>query len=67
MVPDIDIWRAANLLVKEHGEDAPIRAAMRTDAMSAKGDLDGYAVWRRIIRAVEELLATAPSPGTEVH
>ncbi len=32
MIPDIDIYRSANLLVKRHGEDAPIEAAMRADA-----------------------------------
>ncbi len=28
---------------------------MRADAMLEAGDLDGYAVWKRIIKAVEEL------------
>ena len=55
MIPDLDIYRSADLLVKRHGEDASIEAAMRADAMLEKGDLDGYAVWKRILRAVEEL------------
>ncbi len=55
LIPDLDIYRTANILVKQHGEDAPIEAAMRADAMLEKGDLDGYAVWRRILRAVDEL------------
>ncbi len=55
MIPDLDIFRSAQLLVKRHGEDAPIHAAMRADAMLEKGDLDGCAVWKRILRAVEEL------------
>ncbi len=67
MIPDIDIYRVANLLVKRHGQDAPIEAAMRADAMLEKGDLDGYAVWKRILRAVEELQGTAPKPGEAVH
>ena len=54
MIPDLDIYRSANILVKQHGEDAPIEAAMRADAMLEKGDLGGYAVWKRILRAVEE-------------
>ena len=29
MTFDFDIYRAANLLVKQHGEDAPIEAAGR--------------------------------------
>ncbi len=67
MIPDLDIYRAANVLVKQHGEDAPIHAAMRADAMLEKGDLDGYAVWRHILRAVEELQGTAHKPGEAVH
>ncbi len=33
MIPDLDIYRTANILVKQHGEDAPIRAAMCAKAM----------------------------------
>ncbi len=28
---------------------------MRADAMLEKGDLDGLAVWKRVLRAVEEM------------
>ncbi len=31
MIPDLDIYRSANVLVKQHGPDAPIQAAMRAD------------------------------------
>ena len=67
MTPDIDIYRAANLLVKQHGQDAPIHAAMRADAMLDKGDLDGYAVWKRIVKAVEELLSKERPAGVTVQ
>ncbi len=52
MTPDLDIYRSAQILVKQHGADASIEAAMRADAMLEKGDLDGCAVWRRILGAV---------------
>ena len=55
MIPDLDIYRSANILVKRHGRDAPIHAAMRTDAMLKAGDLEGVSVWKRILRAVGEL------------
>ena len=67
MIPDLDIYRSANILVKRHGQDAPIHAAMRADAMLEKGDLDGYDVWKRILRAVEELKGTEPNSGEAVH
>ena len=56
---DIDIYRAAKLYVDQHGADASIHAAMKADAMLDRGDLDGVAVWRMVIRAIEELEDTA--------
>jgi hypothetical protein len=67
MTTDLDIYRSANLLVKQHGEDALIEAARRADTMLEAGDLDGYAVWKRILRAVEELQGMEPMPGAPVH
>ena len=37
---------------------------MPADAMLEKGDLDGYAVWKRILRAVGELPRTVPGHGS---
>ncbi len=67
MIPDLDIYRSANVLVKQHGPDAPIHAAMRADAMLEAGDLDGCTVFKRVLRAVEELQETEPKPGEAVH
>ncbi len=67
MIPDLDIYRSANVLVKQHGPDAPVHAAMRADAMLEAGDLDGLAAWKRVLRAVEELQGTAPKLGEVVH
>ncbi len=58
MISDLDIYRSANVLVKHHGPDAPIHAAMRADATLDKGDLDGYAVWNGS-RSVMTLLCGA--------
>jgi hypothetical protein len=55
MIPNLDIYRAAKLLVDRHGEDAPIRAAERADELLAAGDIDGAAIWRAILAAIEEL------------
>ncbi len=63
MTSDLDIYRTADVLVKRPGRDVPIHAAMRADAMLEKGDLDGYGVWKRKLRAVEELQGAAPKPG----
>ncbi len=68
MTPNIDIYRTANEFIKQHGDEAPIHAAMRADEMLENGDMDGLAVWMRIVNAVEELLNRAmPSNGDAVH
>ena len=38
---DIDIWRSAKLLIDQHGDEAPIHAAMRVDELLEASDLDG--------------------------
>ncbi len=67
MIPDLDVDRSAITLIKQHGEDAPIHAAMEADAILDKGDLDGYAAWKRIIKAVEELLYKERLAGVTVQ
>ena len=39
MIPDLDILRAAQLLVKRHGADARIVAAQRADELFNEGHL----------------------------
>jgi len=62
MIPDLDIWRAANLLIRQHGADAELEAAKRADLMLERGDLDGQSLWRRIRRAIVELQAPPVGP-----
>lgn len=59
---EIDVWRAANLLVRQHGDEAPIHAAMKVDQMLEAGDLDGRAAWLRIKHAAEQLIRK-PGPA----
>ena len=67
MPTDIDIYRAANLLTERCGEDDSIHASIRVDAMMKKCDLDGYAVWKLIIKAVDELEAKERSGSAKLH
>ena len=61
MIPEIDIWRAASLMLKRYGEKALEESAARSDQLFAEQDHDGAAVWRRIIDAVSQLANTTPS------
>ncbi len=40
---------------------------MKADAMLEKGDMDGRAVWLRVVNAVEESLATERYENAPVH
>jgi hypothetical protein len=55
MVPEIDVWRAANLLIRQHGARAASKATQRAGQMLDRGDSDGWPVWARIRLAVEAL------------
>ncbi len=67
MISDLDIYRSANVLIREHGEEAVIEAAKHADAMLAKGDLKGLAVWKRIVKATKELLSKERPAGATVQ
>ncbi len=67
MTSDLDIYRSANVLIREHGEDAALDATTRAIAMLDKGDLDRYAVWKRILRAVEEIQRKERDPNESMH
>jgi hypothetical protein len=57
---DRDIWIAANEMIKLYGEDAAIRAAIRADGLARDGDVAGYAMWKRVLRAIIELRSSEP-------
>ena len=60
MISDREIWQAAGAMIKRYGDDAATEAAKRADELFDEGDADGYAIWRRIMQAVEGLSGTEP-------
>ncbi len=67
MVDDLDIYRSANELIKQHGDEALVHAAMRADQLAADGDMEGRSVWLRIVKAIAELLSEERPDDAEVH
>jgi hypothetical protein len=63
MVADIDIWRTAHVLMKQHGKDAGFVAAQRADALLARGDQLGCSVFIKVWRAIRTLQRTKPRDG----
>jgi ferric-dicitrate binding protein FerR (iron transport regulator) len=67
MIPEIDIWRAATWLIRQHGEDAEIVAAQRHAEMLINDDDEGRQVWSRIRRAAAELQAMPTMPNEAIY
>jgi hypothetical protein len=61
MIADLDVWRAATLLIRQHGIDAELEAARLADLMLNRANREGELVWIRIRRAIVEL--QAPQTG----
>jgi hypothetical protein len=62
VIPEIDIWRVANLMLKCYGDEADIESAIRAEEPAEEGDHNGAAVWRRVIDAIGQHANTTP-PG----
>ena len=62
VIPEIDIWRAATLMLKRYGEKALDESAARAEELAAQDDYHGHATWRRITEAVSQLANMTP-PG----
>jgi hypothetical protein len=60
MIPEIDVWRAAQLMLKRYGEKAAEKSAARADKLAAASDGNGSATWRPIADAVEHLANKTP-------
>jgi hypothetical protein len=56
MITEWELWACAHHYIREHGEDAPIIAAMRADELLAAGDLDGFRTFQSIVRRIGQLL-----------
>jgi hypothetical protein len=44
VIPEIDIWRVANLMLNRYGDEARAEGAKRAEELADDGDLGGVAV-----------------------
>jgi hypothetical protein len=52
VIPEIEIWRVANLMLKRYGDNAEAESARRADELAESGDDAGVVDWVRIIDAI---------------
>jgi hypothetical protein len=61
VIPEIDIWRVANLMLTRYGDEALAEGTKRAEELAAECDLAGVAVWLRVIDAIRQLAITTPN------
>ena len=59
MIPDIDIWRCATLMINNYGEEAAMEAAAWPMSLLER-EIEGQRVWLRIAKAIDELQTVKP-------
>ena len=67
MIADPDIYRVADLLIRQHGDDALVYTARKATAMFEENDMEGAQVWKQVLDAVEELLSKERPQDAPVH
>jgi hypothetical protein len=61
MIPELDIWRVANLMLTRYGEEAMLESAQRAHELASDGDCAGTGTWLCITNAIAQLANTIAS------
>lgn len=56
MTDDEIVLGAAMMLLRQHGEQAPLRVAERIGELAAAGDWSGVNVWKEIASRMDQIL-----------
>ena len=67
MTSEINIFHTANVLIRERGNEADLVAAELADIFLEAGEVDGSAIWRRVLAAVKEIQRQEPREGEAVN
>ena len=60
-VEDQDIFRTAEALIRNHGENADMECAIILELWIARGDKEAADVWLRVMQAIRELQNAPPN------
>ncbi|MCW9035597.1 MAG: hypothetical protein OQJ97_15365 [Rhodospirillales bacterium] len=66
-INDTESYRAANLLIKQFGENAPDHAKQWITEMKLDGDDEGAAFWIRVLKALDLFLSNTTPPNVVRH
>jgi hypothetical protein len=63
VIREIEIWRAAVLMINRYADEAGANSFRRAEEQAAEGNHAGAAIWRRVTAAIEQLTDTTGPPN----
>jgi hypothetical protein len=66
-VSDLEVWRAAQQIIRQYPAEPELAACQRADAAYAMGDMFNFELWQRVAKAVRALIATKPSGDNNIN
>ena len=67
MIDEREVFQAAAILLKQHGDIAEAVASQRAAIPLGEGDAEGHATWKRIEAALRDLTRQALESGEGAH
>ncbi len=67
MISDWELWAAANEVIRQHGDEAPVFAATRQVELGEAGDAAGSRAWLQIGLKIIELRRDTRGEGERLQ
>ncbi|KKW92937.1 DUF6961 family protein [Sphingobium chungbukense] len=55
MTRDQELWGMASMVLRQHGDRAPVVVAERIGQLASEGKAEGVALWKEVARRLEQL------------
>ena len=59
MTRDQELWGMASMMLRQHGELAPLKVAERIGELAAVSEKGGVTLWREVAQRLDALMAQA--------
>lgn len=62
MTRDQELWGMASMLLRQHGERAPVVVAERIGRLASEGKPEGAELWRQVAIRLDRIIAAKDTP-----
>lgn len=56
MTRDQELWGVASMVLRQHGDRAPVVVAEKIGQLAREGKAEGVALWKEVARRLEQLM-----------